>query len=359
MRRLTASPSILAALSIVYLVLRPRSDCLWREDVVNQLLLHSCELAVTAQTTRADRINCADYAAGQLRAGKGPNAKVVWQCQEPWLEYSEATQSAYVLVRKSASMSLQRMLRHDTGNPFNATPHAGKFVAVLSSAVSVYTFVREPLSHFAAGFAELEVRLAVRETHPSEKVRAARAKWHTQALQQGLYVQHPLFSETRVRAFVVELVTGQLDDLFLTGDIDHVYPQAASFCKYAHRLRFMGRVEELDTDIGTLRAALRVEPAEFKAPSVNSAVGSPVKLEAQQSVYAAFRHDEGTRGLLCLLLAADYLLLRHLYVTPPECEDAVTMVGDAASARPHGPRDSQQLPSSLWEVSPRSRRTNS
>ena len=48
-------------------------------------------------------------------------------------------------------MSIQRMLRHDASNPFNATPHSGKGVAVLPSAVSVYTFVREPLSHFAAG----------------------------------------------------------------------------------------------------------------------------------------------------------------------------------------------------------------
>ena len=41
--------------------------------------------------------------------------------------------------------------QHDASNPFNATPHAGKGVAMLPSAVSVYTFVREPLSHFAAG----------------------------------------------------------------------------------------------------------------------------------------------------------------------------------------------------------------
>ena len=42
-----------------------------------------------------------------------------------------------------------------------------------------------------------------------------------------------LLSVQRVRAFVLELATGRLDDLFLTGDIDHVYPQAASFCRYA------------------------------------------------------------------------------------------------------------------------------
>ena len=42
----------------------------------------------------------------------------------------------------------------------------------------------------------------------------------------------------RVRAFVLELATGRLDDLFLTGDIDHVYPQAASFCRYAQSASF-------------------------------------------------------------------------------------------------------------------------
>ena len=104
MRRLTVSPSVVAAFAIACYVLRPRSDGLWREDVVSQLLLRSCELAQLGT-------NCADYAAGRLQAGKGPNAKVVWQCQEPWLEYSRATQSAYLLVRKSASMSIQRMLR--------------------------------------------------------------------------------------------------------------------------------------------------------------------------------------------------------------------------------------------------------
>ena len=104
MRRLAVSPSVVAAFAIACYVLRPRSDGLWREDVVSQLLLRSCELAQLG-------INCADYSAGRLQAGKGPNAKVVWQCQEPWLEYSRATQSAYLLVRKSASMSIQRMLR--------------------------------------------------------------------------------------------------------------------------------------------------------------------------------------------------------------------------------------------------------
>jgi len=352
MRRITVSPSVVAAFAIVCFVLRPRSDDLWREDVVSQLLLRSCELAQLG-------VNCADYAAGRLQAGKGPNAKVVWQCQEPWLEYSRATQSAYLLVRKSASMSIQRMLRHDASNPFNATPHAGKGVPVLPSAASVYTFVREPLSHFAAGFAELEVRLAARETHPVEKVRAMRARWHTQALQQELYVQHPLLSVRRVRAFVLELVSGSLDDLFLTGDIDHVYPQVASFCKYAHRLRFVGRVEALDADIGTLRAALRVEPPEFKLASVNSATEVPLKRKAQRSVYAAFLQDESTQSMLCLLLAVDYLLLRHLYAPPPECEDAVRRVGDATGARPRDQEQSQQLPGSLWDISPRSTTTTS
>lgn len=144
MRRITASPTVVAAFAIACYVLRPRSDELWREDVVSQLLLRSCELAQPG-------IHCADYAAGRLQAGKGPNAKVVWQCQQPWLEYSRATQSAYLLVRKSASMSIQHMLRQDVANPFNATPHEGKGGAMLPRAVAVYTFVREPLSHFAAG----------------------------------------------------------------------------------------------------------------------------------------------------------------------------------------------------------------
>ena len=48
-------------------------------------------------------------------------------------------------------MSIQRMLRPDASNPFNATPHEGNGVAMLPRAVAVYTFVREPLSHFAAG----------------------------------------------------------------------------------------------------------------------------------------------------------------------------------------------------------------
>jgi hypothetical protein len=37
----------------------------------------------------------------------------------------------------------------------------------------------------------------------------------------------------RLRAFVLDLASGRLDDLFLNGDVDHVYPQAASFCKCA------------------------------------------------------------------------------------------------------------------------------
>jgi hypothetical protein len=35
MRRITVSPSVVAAFAIVCFVLRPRSDDLWREDVVS------------------------------------------------------------------------------------------------------------------------------------------------------------------------------------------------------------------------------------------------------------------------------------------------------------------------------------
>ena len=87
----------------------------------------------------------------------------------------------------------------------------------------------------------------------------------------------------------------------------------------------------------------------------------PLKRKAQRLVYDAFLQDESTRSMLCHLLAVDYLLLRHLYAPPPECEDAVWRVGDATIARPRD-RDeeqSQQLPGSLWDVSPRSTATAS
>ena len=68
--------------------------------------------------------------------------------------------------------------------------------------------------------------------------------------------------------------------------------------------------------------------------------------------------------MLCHLLAVDYLLLRHLYAPPPECEDAVRRVGgEATGARPRDDQvresHSQQLPGSLWDVSPRSTITSS
>ena len=76
-------------------------------------------------------------------------------------------------------------------------------------------------------------------------------------------------------------------------------------------------------------------------------------------MYAAFLEDESTRSMLCHLLAVDYLLLRHLYAPPPECEDTVRRIGGDATgtgARPHDQEEphSQQLPGSLWDVSPRS-----
>ena len=61
--------------------------------------------------------------------------------------------------------------------------------------------------------------MAVRETHPVEKVRAARTRWYTRALQAELYVRHPLLSVQRLRAFVLDLASGRLDDLFLNGDV--------------------------------------------------------------------------------------------------------------------------------------------
>ena len=48
-------------------------------------------------------------------------------------------------------LACARPLRPHAANPFNATPHEGNGVAMLPRAVAVYTFVREPLSHFAAG----------------------------------------------------------------------------------------------------------------------------------------------------------------------------------------------------------------
>ena len=81
----------------------------------------------------------------------------------------------------------------------------------------------------------------------------------------------------------------------------------------------------------------------------------PLKREAQRSVYEGFRQDESTRSMLCHLLAVDYLLLRHLYAPPPECEDAVRRIGNATGAT--RTRDQEQLesqlPGSFWDVSPR------
>ena len=79
-------------------------------------------------------------------------------------------------------------------------------------------------------------------------------------------------------------------------------------------------------------------------------------------MYAAFFQDESTRSMLCHLLAVDYLLLRHLYAPPPECEGAVRRVGgDATGARPRDKEheQSQQLPGSLWDMSPRATTTTS
>ena len=78
-------------------------------------------------------------------------------------------------------------------------------------------------------------------------------------------------------------------------------------------------------------------------------------------MYAAFHQDESTQSMLCHLLAVDYLLLRHLYAPPPECEDTVRRVGDATGACPRDQEEShsQQLPGSLWGVSPRSTTTSS
>ena len=86
----------------------------------------------------------------------------------------------------------------------------------------------------------------------------------------------------------------------------------------------------------------------------------PLKREAQRSVYEGFRQDESTRSMLCHLLAVDYLLLRHLYAPPPECEDAVRRIGNATGAtrtRDQEQLESQQLPGSFWDVSPRRRST--
>ena len=80
----------------------------------------------------------------------------------------------------------------------------------------------------------------------------------------------------------------------------------------------------------------------------------PLKRKAQRSVHDAFLQDESTRSMLCHLLAVDYLLLRHLYALPLECEAAVRRVGDATGARPRDQEQSQQLPGSFWDVSPRS-----
>ena len=71
--------------------------------------------------------------------------------------------------------------------------------------------------------------------------------------------------------------------------------------------------------------------------------------------------------MLCHLLAVDYLLLRHLYAPPPECEDTVRRIdgdGTGTGARPRDQEESHsqqllQLPGSLWDVSPRSTTTSS
>lgn len=227
---------------------------------------------------------------------------------------------------------------------------------------TMWTFVREPLSHIVAGYAELELRHSLAQccdqhTRNGSSATCARNESSAACAWERSAPRHLFFKSgnhalgegavARVRSFAQQLVSHELAGFHQNGDVNHAFPQCYWFCATEGLLRpdgwlRVGSLEHFDADLrrvladaGVGSAAAREILARYEeaAPAQrHHAARHAVARRAQEAMRVAFAVDDATRRTLCYLLVPDYLCVNALlpaarrYALPSGCNATLARI---------------------------------
>lgn len=164
----------------------------------------------------------------------------------------------------------------------------------------VFTFVRSPISHFIAGYNEVEYRW----THEFGNYSTAHIPEYCE--EKGcVFHTFPMGSADRVWAFLGDLLLGKLVGL---REVGHVYAQLGALPKDL-RLDFVGRLENFDEDWRhVVETYVRTDssPQEYK-PDRSLGGHNSTNFEAGESAKRLVDDDHGFVRVLEELLMMEYL----------------------------------------------------
>ena len=246
----------------------------------------------------------------------------------------DSAQLVYLYSPKAASSTIVKVLtalgRTLSSVRGEAIPHAGAVGPggeghnaswQVPHNYTVFTFVREPLSLFLAGYAETV-----------ERNGASPPQWTAGGARRPTYIDVPCAQPTRVfEAFLDDLLGARALGL----EVHHAWPQLiktdVALLPPGRGIDFVGRVEHLHQDVARLfrrfgvsrHVGWRTEQALARAHGARNtkedkaAAGVRSRCPDARNISLA-----RSMPLLCGLLAADYLALRELYPPPASCGGA-------------------------------------
>ena len=160
----------------------------------------------------------------------------------------------------------------------------------------IFTFVRDPVDRWVAGYNELEHRWIERNYNISD------------VCSTCLFPQFKLGSHERVWAFLHDLlVTPQFAGLF---EIEHVFPQTSGFHRVG-KLDFMGRIERFDEDWNILLTKYIKRPEYQWNASLGTHESSLDTAGTKKAASALVQTSNAFKEILSLLLFFDYSCLGY------------------------------------------------
>ena len=170
-----------------------------------------------------------------------------------------------------------------------------------------FTFVREPIGHFVAGYAEVNWRAATN---------AGVANAYARSPDLYTFYQQPAGSRMRARAFVDDVLAGRVGGTWTDA---HAYAQIGPLRHAPTRaLDFVGKLENFTRDWAALGALGGVGDNFPYDPELGQHPGSAETAD-RDAMDALLRDDVSILRALCILLAPDYACFD--YAMPPECAD--------------------------------------
>lgn len=175
----------------------------------------------------------------------------------------------------------------------------------------VFTFVRDPLSHFTSGLVELNFRHLGFGNHPvnSSALQAAIQKNQVGAVYVQQLIECFLFQDIeKLRKFIN--IT----------EVAHIGLQAPAIHHWS--VRFVGMLETHETDWKRLNQYLGSTIPYERRKGAHMSSQDPLGFKAAMN--SLLDRDKRYLRALCRVLLADYVCLRHLYAMPAVCADMMS-----------------------------------